>query len=44
MEKPYTNNMRCICGNHFCYKCGNVTPKDIFYCQCWGNDPLNLFN
>ena len=29
------NNMRCRCGNNFCYKCGNVIPKRIHDCPCW---------
>ena len=29
------NNMKCRCGNHFCYKCGKVIPKHIHDCGCW---------
>ena len=29
------NNMKCRCGNNFCYKCGKVIPKHIHDCPCW---------
>ena len=29
------NNMKCRCGNHFCYKCGKPIPKKEHDCRCW---------
>jgi len=29
------DNMKCRCGNHFCYKCGKVIPQHRHDCRCW---------
>ena len=37
VSKTYgCDNMKCKCGNNFCYKCGKVIPKKTHNCSCWG--------